>query len=274
MTNEQLLDLYKNYLIEHRKDDKTIKAYISDMKQFIKYIDRPITDIKNIDIENYKFHMINVLEYRPTTINRKLVALDMFLKINEMSLIVLKQKVQLQNFLDNVLSSKEIDMIIDKAMNNNDYRFITYIQTLKYLGVRAFEALNLKLIDINKDTIFIIGKGKKYRQIFVPDKLRMIWNEYVNKYRVNTSEYLFNGQRGRCVKSTFSKGIIKYGTMANIERDKLHLHSIRHQYCKSMADKNLSIEVIADLAGHSDVNVTRRYMAKSKKELLDIINTL
>lgn len=273
MTYESLLNEFEFYLKQIRKSKKTIDAYILDINQFLNYIDNPISKITNMEIENYKEYMINKKNYSITTVNRKLVAINLFFKFNQIPIVIIKEKLQNQNFLNNVLTYDDIENIIKQAKKKNDYRFIAAITTLKLTGLRISELLQLKVSDINKDTITILGKGSKRRNVFIPIKVRAAWQEYI-PYRINKSDFLFTGERGAITRSTFHKHIRKYGELAKIPKEKLHLHNNRHYYCKSLADKGISIDTIADLVGHSDINITKLYTRKSKQELLDIANTL
>ena len=46
------------------------------------------------------------------------------------------------------------------------------------------------------------------------------------------------------------------------------------EFCIDLADRGVSIDSIADIVGHTDINTTRIYTRKTKKELLDIINKM
>lgn len=43
-------------------------------------------------------------------------------------------------------------------------------------------------------------------------------------------------------------------------------------YCKRLADNTGQIQVVADLAGHSNINTTRIYVKPSKEELKKYVN--
>ena len=142
-----------------------------------------------------------------------------------------------------------------------------------YTGTRISECLSLTINDVDKSTILIKGKGKKYRNIFIPDKLKAIWYEYL-PYRINKGNKLFTGRRGE-ITARYSNDIFKtYADLANVEPRVAHNHNLRHLYCRQIISKGVDIATLSDLVGHSDINQTRKYLIKSKKELLNIINKL
>ena len=63
--------------------------------------------------------------------------------------------------------------------------------------------------------------------------------------------------------------------MARVKLSKAHPHAFRHLFCFSLMDKpGVTINEVADLAGHADINTTRIYARKTKKELRNIIREL
>ena len=66
----------------------------------------------------------------------------------------------------------------------------------------------------------------------------------------------------------------KYGRLARIKLSKAHAHNLRHLYAFSLVERGLTLDEIADLLGHTDINTTRIYSRKTKKQLLRIIKNL
>ena len=131
----------------------------------------------------------------------------------------------------------------------------------------------IKLKDIDKDSIVISGKGNKYREILIPKKLKEQWKIY-EKVRVDKSEYLFSGTKGSISRQTVHNTIKKYtGQARGINKKIAHAHSFRHLYAQSLGALGVSPVIIAQLLGHR-LNVTGTYMQVSKRELLDTINKL
>jgi integrase/recombinase XerD len=270
------LDGFQDYLIEKEKSDKTIKAYLVDINQFFDYLkENNITELHNDVIKTYKEYLLYHKFQVPTTVNRKLVAIHQWCLFNEIAVTTTKVKVQNQNFLENVIDKSSIDKMVEIAKSKRDLRAIALFKTLQLTGMRVSESLSLTIKDIHKDTIQITGKGKKIRMVFVPKVLKQIWLDYCRNGRKYTyTDYLFVGERGRMTRVGADYIIKKYAKLANVKIETAHAHSFRHHFCKSLSEKEISIDTIADLAGHSSIETSRLYIRKSKEELLSVIEDL
>jgi integrase/recombinase XerD len=267
---------FQEYLIDKEKSLQTIEAYSRDIRQFLKYLkDNNISELHNSTLKDYKEYLLFKLFLATTTVNRKLVAIHQYLIFNEISATTTIVKVQSQNFLENVLTKEDIHKMVDMARSKKDLRAVALLRTLELTGTRISEALQLTIKDIHKDAVQVIGKGNKIRTVFIPKKLNEIWLDYCRNGRVNKgSDYLFVGKRGAITRKCADLIIKKYGDLCGIDKSKTHCHSLRHLYCKNLGDSSVSIDVIADLAGHQDISVTRKYLRKSKSELLNIIENM
>ncbi|HDK7176499.1 TPA: tyrosine-type recombinase/integrase [Clostridium botulinum] len=268
------LNDFKKHLLKNKKSEKTIEVYIRDIKHFLSYFkNKQLKDITNDDIDKYKIFIIKELEMDVKTLNKKLVAINQYLKFNGVAVDIKQEKVQSQNFLDDIFSSSDLERILRAIDKKNDLRAKAIIMTLRLTGMRVSEMLQLTKYDIDKDTITICGKGKKYRNVFISEKLRLIWRQYMT-VRIDKSEMLFTGQKGAITRQTVDK-IIKYYTgQAKVKKSKGHAHNLRHKFCKDLVDKDVPLDSIADIVGHENINTTRIYTRKTKKELLDIINDI
>ncbi|WP_269320523.1 site-specific integrase [Alicyclobacillus macrosporangiidus] len=52
--------------------------------------------------------------------------------------------------------------------------------------------------------------------------------------------------------------LAKYGT---------HPHVLRHTFCRTLVASGVDLAAVAELAGHADVNMTRRYAKPTQEEL-------
>lgn len=213
------------------------------------------------------------------TVNSRIASLNQFIQfLNE---ILDKNiaargkplKIENQNFIDDMLENNDVIRIVNAAERESDLRAVTIFYTLYYTGARVSEMLQIKVNDINKDSINIKGKGSKYREILIPKKLKNQFKKYL-EVRYNTSEYLFSGQRGAINRQTVHNTIKEYtGKTRGMDKEIAHAHAFRHLYAQNLAGLGVNPVVIGQLLGHS-LNVTRLYIQSSKKDLLRIINQL
>ncbi|NFI47847.1 integrase [Clostridium botulinum] len=277
---------YRKYLIEFievssqeernlkSKSKSTIDSYLLDIVQFLNFInykDKELLDITSRDIEAFKKSLLNKKRLKVKTVNRKLTAINQFLKANNIDIMVKQLVEQKQNYLNNILSKEEIERMLKCCKSKRNKAIIS---TLYLTGVRVSELLQLTVHDVNKKNISIRGKGGKYRDIFVTKKLNRVLNEYLEVRREDPSDKLFIGISGPLKRRSINRIIKKYAAKAGVKKNKAHPHNFRHVFCKNLADKKVSIEIIADLAGHTDLNTTRIYTKQTKEELINILEDM
>lgn len=273
---------WEAFITENDKSNHTISSYKTDIIQFMDYIQKEPEELTKVDINNYKKYLLeNKLSIK--SINRKLVAIKNFISylVNEenrsITLEIKQEKIQRQEYLDEMLTKEDFDALVAAAERERDYRALALFYGLFLTGMRVSELLQLKVSDVKNDAISIKGKGSKYREVFVPERLRNIFKQYLTHRIPRETPFLFTSQTGKSGvinRITVNSIIKKYAKLAGVSLTKAHAHNFRHLYCMSLIEKGISIDTVADLAGHSDINTTRIYTRKTKNQLLDTINDL
>lgn len=144
------------------------------------------------------------------------------------------------------------------------------------VGVRAFEALSLKVEQFNKDIITIKGKGNKTRSFRITDEIREAFNEYMKVRNTVFTEgqedegYVFISVTGKQLATKdINKNLKKYANRANINKE-LSSHALRRSCVTHYLDCGVPIAKVAVLVGHSSTNTTQRYY-KSTGEDFDFL---
>jgi integrase/recombinase XerD len=175
----------------------------------------------------------------------------------------------------------EIDQILQtvdlkNALGMRDY---CLLQLLYDSGARATEiaTLNLDYFNAHNQTLAILGKGNRFRQIELEPKTIRLLNAYIGKYRVTpkpaNQHRLFINQRG---KQLTRHGIYrlckKYLQMAlppKRLKDINPVHSFRHSCAVNMLADGHPVSDIRNKLGHEDIQSTMVYLqldlAKRKK---------
>lgn len=250
----------------------TINKYVSDIKQFHKFIklklDKNFKELSQQEVKEQLESYIKSLEkrqYKPSTINGKIVIINKYLKVLGIECIHKYLKVQKKIYVENVLTEGEYKRIIEQCNNKRDELII---QMLVNTGVRVSELLSLTIQDINRKDIYIKGKGSKYREIIISPQLRQKIREYIKEYRLDTDkEKLFTGKRGALKRDAVNKMLLKYAKKAHVRKEKAHPHSCRHLFGKRLADKGISLDIIQTCLGHESIATTAIYTKRSKEEL-------
>ena len=267
-----LKDKFTNWLQEKDRSENTIKAYFSDLAKV------PFVEITTENIANYTQAMQED-GLAISTINRRLLSVSQYVKFlgeeegQTLAVKIRPLKQQRQNFLDDVLTEKDLESLLRAADKHEDKRAAAIFATLAYTGMRVSEMLQLTVESVGRDTITINGKGSKRREVFMANKLQKVLREYM-KDRKSEEQALFVGQRGPINRQTVDSIIKEYAGYIRLKMTKAHAHNFRHLFCKMALENGLDIATVADLAGHTDLNTTRIYTRKTKKELLEAIESI
>ncbi|MGL4739360.1 MAG: tyrosine-type recombinase/integrase [Sarcina sp.] len=266
----------KEFIQQLEFNELTIQSYKYDLNDFNKYLKRKEIDYLNLEISDKQIvldkYLNNLFQkgYKPKTINRRCISLNRFNKYFGFDGIWAKSvKIQKQLFLDDVLSSKEVNKLLSKCESKRDRAIIF---TLYGTGIRVSELLKLKVNDISKRTIYIQGKYGKYREIILPGATKKAIKEYLEVRPKVKEQKLFIGRQGAITRQTVNYILNKYSKLGRVSKEKGHPHSFRHLFCKRLAEQGVSIDIIAELAGHENLETTRIYTKRTKNELESVLN--
>ncbi len=130
-------------------------------------------------------------------------------------------------------------------------------------GMRLGEMLKLKGEHVNlaKGTIRIVDpKSKRNRTVFLPNAASAM----LASFNPKPGEFIFKNPQGepfKTVSDTYARVVEKLGFNKGISdaRDKVVFHSLRHTFASWMAQDDQSVFLVAELLGHSSLEMTRRY---------------
>lgn len=297
MNNLQLL--ISNYLeyckTQKRLDEKTLKAYIIDLKQF-----STLTSCKEITMitpNTLETHIAQLhQQYKPKTVKRKIASLKAFFHYLEYKDIIEHNpfnKIQVR-FREPVILPKTIPLhtietflsIIYRQRYNaktdyqkrNALRDAAIIELLFATGMRISELCALKNNDVNlfDGTILIHGKGDKERRIQIGnDAVIHILEEYKSNYlfEIQNCKHFFANQSGNALSDQAVRRMInKYTSLAAID---LHItpHMFRHTFATCLLEADVDIRYIQEMLGHSSINITQIYTHVAVAKQKDILTT-
>lgn len=132
-------------------------------------------------------------------------------------------------------------------------------------GFRRQEVLSLTWGDITPSTIRVLGKGRRERKVPLSRPLA----EALVMWRQETARRgLPADPADRVVpicRETLTHHVHQLAKQAGIKR--FAPHQFRHTFIRNLTASGVRLEVAASLAGHGDVNTTRRYTEPSEEEL-------
>lgn len=287
MKNTDYIEAFADYMVEEEKSDGTVSGYKLDVKDFLSFIGKDIKKLKRTDVTAYKEHLRG-RKLKTLSINRKLVSVKQFIDfINDrfelgLTVRVKQEKVQKQYSLkdEDLLHEDDYEALMGAVKAAGDIRSQAVFEAMYYSGMRVSEMLQLRIdhVQSNKRIIEDIkGKGGKYRDIYVSDKLRKSLKAYLEvrqqPFSSNT-KLLFVGQRGPLSRQTVHNDMKKYAGLAGIELTKAHAHNLRHLFGLRLAAKGLPIQDIAKYMGHTSIEVTKIYLEKPQSYYSGLIDQL
>lgn len=146
------------------------------------------------------------------------------------------------------------------------------LETLFASGMRISELINLKRNQLDKSgRIFIQGKGKKQRFIYLTDRAKKHIDAYL-KTRTDDFPYLFIPNRGlnatnerkHISPNYLQMKIKKYRELLGINVP-TSAHSLRHGFATYLAEQGANPAAIQILLGHESLETTTRYVHASDK---------
>jgi len=194
--------------------------------------------------------------------------------------------------IDRYLELDEILAVLDSLSNHpfqdDDHQFqITraryIILLLFYTGLRIAEAAKHKMNHFiqREDNWFlrIIGKGKKLREIPIPDELLKALADFRMKVNLpspqpnfkektplipmqNLNKPISTRRINQILKWAFNLGATKFEIEQPRRASKLRsasAHWLRHSYVTYLLDSGASLKAVQENAGHSDIGTTMLY---------------
>ena len=278
---------------QKRLDEKTLKAYRIDLRQF--YNLASVTDISEITsqiLEDYiaRLHQ----QYKPKTVKRKIASLKAFFHYLEYKDIIDRNpfnKIQVR-FREPVILPKTIPLHTIEAFlsaiynqrrhaktdyqRKNALRDAAVTELLFATGMRISELCALKNDNMNlyDGTILIYGKGDKERRIQIGNESVInILQEYKNTFHnepLDNNNFFINQSGSVLSDQSVRRMIVKYSSLAAID---MHItpHMFRHTFATSLLEADVDIRYIQEMLGHSSINITEIYthvaLAKQKSIL-------
>ncbi|MTI82317.1 MAG: integrase [Firmicutes bacterium] len=272
-----MLHDYKTYLQGRGLSQRTISSYANTLLRFEKWIEQTYgqfdaTAITPLDIADYR-RQLSKKDKKPATINHALDVLNSFFTWAYGEAIVQAnptagiKRVQEQKNAPRWLDRRELGALIRSVQKYGKERDIVLIMILLHAGLRVSEAVALRLEDIvlRERSGFVRvweGKGGKYREVPLNITVRRVMEGYLKGAEEG---WLFPGRRGGHITSRAAENVIKkYGRLAQVN---VTPHMLRHCFGKMLIDAGESLDRVAVLMGHANLNTTARYTRPSTQDL-------
>lgn len=146
------------------------------------------------------------------------------------------------------------------------------LELLYNLGLRRAEAVSLDLenLDLNEETLFVVGKNSDERLLPVGPILKETALAYLFNGRPGLlpapeqKALLLNDEGERLPPQALRYIVLKYGQMLDL---KLSTHQLRHACATHLVQAGMKLTDVQRLLGHRDINSTKHYAQISQREM-------
>ncbi|GAA0123466.1 tyrosine-type recombinase/integrase [Clostridium faecium] len=262
---------YKTYLENLDKSESTVNTYLDNIITFIEWFNVANSDsfqpttCTTIDLRDYRSHLQTVRNAKANTINLKVMSLKSYFYFlhsygyikQDISKNIRKIKTQGPPIV------KSIDEQTFRKMRREIYRsgykhHVALIELLRH-ALRINEIITLKIDNLHLKEkgsfIMVYGKQGKYRKVPINSDCRNALIDYLEMRQKIKSPYdnLFLSERkAPYTRSGLWKIIDKYSAKIGTH---ISPHQFRHYAIKKMVDEGVPLTVIANLVGHSSIQL-------------------
>ena len=181
------------------------------------------------------------------------------------------------------LTKEEIETVLDEirmhstAQKRSRDLCIVSLALSTGLRVSAITQINIEDINLENYTINVIEKGNKIRTINFGENLALLISQCINdrnRYFPNAeTNALFLSQWKRRMTTQAVRDLVaKYTT--NIQGKHITPHKLRASAATNLAASGVSIQAIAKVLGHENIQTTRRYVEVLDSEANKATNIL
>jgi integrase/recombinase XerD len=260
--------------LEEGLAERTVEAYSRDLAQFASFLTERggcLVDATAEDVRTY----LSGGNWRPSTRARKAAAIRSFYRRRVVLGLAASDPTRalagprLESTLPRTLSVEQVERLLAKPKATpRGLRDRALLETLYGAGLRASEALDLRIQDVDLEVGFVrtIGKGDKER--IVP--LGRMAMEAVRAYNERGRPFLggpgtlkapelFLNNRGRRLSRQGLHAIIKgYAREAGLPDD-VSAHTLRHSFATHLLEGGADLRAVQEMLGHADLSTTQIY---------------
>ena len=253
----ELINQFRNYLVNEEKSQATLEKYIRDITAFMVWLKGRTVD-KTTVIE-YKNTIIE--SYAPASANSMLSSVNSFFEYMEWCDCKVKTfKIQKQIFVnkEKELTKQEYEQLLRAAQGKNNEKLYLLMQTICGTGIRVSELRYITKEAVDKGQANINCKGKM-RVVILPGKLCSALRKYARNHQIIRGA-IFISKTGKPLdRSNIWKMLKNLCEDAGVSKDKVFPHNFRHLFARTYYSIEKDVVRLADILGHSSVNTTRIY---------------
>ncbi len=290
------VDKYLHYCKYLKKlDDKTVRAYKTDLMQFITFVGENGNNLDKEKLNSYLEYLHG--KYKQKTVKRKIASVKaLFYYLEEEEIVEInpfhkvKTRFKEEAVLPKIIPRDVIELLFEHLYKERCMevhsewrkkiilRDIAIIEILFSTGIRISELCHLqnKYVDLKNGGLCIQGKGGKERYLHVGNSnVLSILNDYKKCFEkeIKAQGYFFVNRYGNPLSEQSARRMIHKYTN-EIETDtNITPHMFRHSFATYLMEEDVNIRYIQKMLGHSSITTTQIYTYVSTEKEKEILQT-
>jgi integrase/recombinase XerC len=282
-----LVSEFTSYLsLEKNYSEHTTKAYEGDILEFAKFCNTEF-DITNIDTVDYSLIRswivrLSERDINNRSINRKIASLKAYYKFLqkieavEVNPLIKHKALKTSKKVEIPFSEVEMEQVLSAIEYTDDFvgkrdQFLIHI--LYATGIRRAELIQLKMFDINFETMTIKVLGKRNKERFIPmlpetkEKCQAYLTERNALKVIQDEGFVFLTASGNKLYETLVYRLINKYFRKVSSKVKTSPHILRHTFATHLLNKGADLNAVKELLGHASLASTQVYTHNSIAEL-------
>jgi integrase/recombinase XerD len=240
---------------------KTFISYSRKLADLTLYFKKLPEDLTEEELRDYLSYLIQYAKsLSESEFKTTVYALRYYFKIRGKETNLKVPKLKFVKRLPAVLSKEECKALFDLTIN---FKHRLILQFIYAGGLRLSELIHLKWVHIDPHRMYILikrSKGKKDRYVPLSPNLLAELTSYMKNGR--RGPYIFSGgAHNQLMCDSAISFILKNAVRrANIKKEGVCLHTLRHSYATHLLEAGLDIFSIKELLGHTNIQSTLVYL--------------
>ncbi len=272
----------RTYARRNKPSEQASKRWILDKRLLPQFGDVPLDEIGRLEVDRFKADLQDE-ELSPKSINNILGVLSRILRYAvDAEILVKKPKMELFKVADadvDFLDFDEYQRLFEA--NREEPELYAAILLGGDAGLRRGEILGLDQADVDQRTrrisikravwngIATLPKSGRGRALPMTERLASA----LSSVRHLRAPRVFCREDGSGWTWEVVRAAVRRATKRAGLRE-ISWHTLRHTFCSHLAMRGVSAKAIQELAGHTDLKTTQRYMHLAPRVLEDAIHAL
>lgn len=271
----------------------TIKSYSDYLNRFFSAMAKDADTITAVEIQGYLAQAIT----RSSTANADNIrrVLSSFYGWCQREELILKnpmnkvEKIKVRKKKKHALTDLECEQMRNACKSSRDKAIV---DVLLSTACRVSELVSIKISDIEGNRVEILGKGQKFRSVYLNAKAQVSIRNYLAE-RSDTNPYLFPMMNPKCRSSenfhalrkmtewyrdpdcVDQAGCMDKGTVETVLRnlgkkcgiENVHPHRLRRTCATAALKRGMPIEQVSKMLGHENISTTQIYLDLDEETL-------